>query len=117
MQRRKSQEAVLMADKRRRLLLAARASVLQLEFFQKAGDVYHLVAAFDKVCSSRLLYERGWRQPTSSSSSGQSDTGRCNTDCHNRTVLWYNTVANLPTKSSSEQNYIYYASAGAGPGG
>lgn len=40
---------MLAVDRRRRLLLAARASVLELEFFQKAGDVYHLVSAFDKV--------------------------------------------------------------------
>lgn len=52
LQKRKSQKAVLAADRRRRLLLAARTSVLQLEFFQKAGDVYHLVSAFDKVGSS-----------------------------------------------------------------
>lgn len=49
LQRRKSQKAVLAVDRRRRLLLAARASVLELEFFHKAGDVYHLVSAFDKV--------------------------------------------------------------------
>lgn len=48
-QRQKNQKAVLAADKRRRLLLAARASVLELEFFQKADDVYHLLAAMDKV--------------------------------------------------------------------
>lgn len=40
---------MLAVDRRRRLLLAARASVLELEFFQKAGDVYHLVSAFDQV--------------------------------------------------------------------
>ena len=49
LQRRKSHKAVLAVDRRARLLLAARASVLELEFFQKAGDVYHLVSAFDKV--------------------------------------------------------------------
>jgi len=39
----------LTADKRRRLLQAARASVLGVEFYEKAGDVYHLIAAMDEV--------------------------------------------------------------------
>lgn len=73
-QRQKSQKAVLAADKRRRLLLAARASVLELEFFQKADDVYHLIAAMDKamdyvdapLCDWGLLQRRlavpSWEQ-------------------------------------------------------
>lgn len=48
-QRRLVDRAALTGDKRRRLLQAARASVLELEFFEKAGDVYHLTAAMDQV--------------------------------------------------------------------
>lgn len=47
--RRLLDNAALTADKRRRLLQAARASVLGVEFYEKAGDVYHLAAAMDEV--------------------------------------------------------------------
>lgn len=52
--------AVLTADRRRRLLLSARASLLDVHFFEKDSDVYHVLSATDTALDHTDRPLRHW---------------------------------------------------------